>query len=84
MSPTENRTVELNIFTHKVENYITNHILQFEKRTYCTIFFNLLQIPENYDFLYIPLVKYLYFEMAPKENQTVDVDVDFLDIPQIN
>lgn len=42
--------------------------------------FNLLRFARNDNFLYLPIVNYLHFEMAPKKIQTVD----FLKTLQIN
>lgn len=63
MTPTKNQTVEINIFTNKVEKDITIHTLQFEKKA--IIVFDRLWIGENDNFLFIPNVNVPVFWDGP-------------------
>lgn len=43
--------VDFVFYKNMVENDITNQILQFEETGFCSIFFNLLRVAENDNFL---------------------------------
>lgn len=70
----KNQTVELIIlYIYRVENIVANQYYNFRQKI-C------FELRKNDCFLFIPIVMYLYFEIAPKKNQMVD----FLETLQIN
>lgn len=68
----KNKWQNLLFLTYQVDDEITNHLLQFEQNVYSNcICFEMRKTEISYIFLLI--VNYMYFEMTPKNNKSIDL-----------